>query len=330
MIEENIRPKCIMDENAVLHKKDMEKLFRHRNLFEEIACPACESSCSNFAFEKDAFTFVTCSDCETVFVNPRPTPNLLADFYMTSESFKHWNDEIFPASEEYRRKEIFSPRATRVAELCEKNKVGTNIIVDVGAGFGTFCEEIKKKNIFDYVYAVEPSHDLAKTCHKKGIDVIEKPIEDVDLGNINVITNFELIEHLYSPKNFLMACEKALPKGGMIILTTPNIKGFDMSELRQLSDHIAGPNHLNYFHAQSLGMLMERCGFEVVESFTPGKLDAEIVRKKILTGDLDVPVNGFLNQVLIEKWDTLGDSFQEFLSENGLSSHLWMVAKKMI
>lgn len=328
MKESNIRPEHLMIENKKLHNEDVGKLISQKHRFIEINCPACESKSYHFLYEKNDFTFVICEECETVFINPRPSYEMLTEFYATSKSIKHWNSRIFPASEELRRTQIFTPRAVKVIELCKKHNTATKVLLDVGAGFGTFCEEIKKMTVFNKVIAVEPSHDLAETCCIKGIDTIQKPIEEVDLDEIDIITNFELIEHLYWPKDFLFSCGKALSEGGLLILTTPNIKGFDLLMLGKLSDNIGGPNHLNYFHPKSLSYLLDSCGFEVVEFITPGKLDAELVRKKILTGELEVSCNSFLKQVLVDQWETTGDSFQRFLADNKLSSHLWMVAKK--
>lgn len=71
------------------------------------------------------------------------------------------------------------------------------------------------------------------------------------------------------------------------------------------------------------------CGFEVVEILTPGKLDAELVRKKILRDDSGIFLNRpFIRHILVDKWKSLGNSFQRFLADNNLSSHLWVVAKK--
>ena len=328
MKEKNIRPDCLMHENAKLHAEDVQKLLKYRDEFTEIPCPACESRRYKIVFEKDSFTFVRCMRCETIFINPRPTSNMLAEYYKTSKSIKHWNDKIFPASENFRRNQIFVPRAKRVFELCRKYKVSTKVLLDVGAGFGTFCEEVQKLDIFDKIIAVEPSPDLAQTCRQKGLDVVEKPIEKVNLQEVSVIVNFELIEHLYSPINFLIACERAISRGGLLILTTPNIKGFDLLILGRLSNNIAVPNHLNYFHPKSLSHMLQRCGFEIVELITPGKLDAELVRKKILSNELDISNRPFLKHILIDKWKTTGQAFQNFLIDNKLSSHLWIVGRK--
>lgn len=127
-----------------------------------------------------------------------------------------------------------------------------------------------------------------KKCEQKDIEVIAKPVEKVWIEGVDVITSFELIEHLYSPEDFLRSCNKCLNDEGLFVCTTPNIKGFDLLTLGKLSDNIAGPNHLNYFHSDSSKILLERCGFKVTETFKPGKLDAELVRKKVLSNELDI------------------------------------------
>lgn len=329
MKEEDIRPEKLMAENERLHAEDLQQLLKHSSEFIEIPCPACESRDWHLKFLKSNFNFVECAKCSTVFINPRPTHRLLAEYYTNSKSIKHWNDSIFPASENARREQIFIPRAKRVIDLCKKFNVISDVIVDVGAGFGSFAEEVKKLDVFKKVIAIEPSPDLAATCRRKGLEVIESTVEEANLNGANVITNFELIEHLYWPKDFLLASKKLLSKGGIFIITTPNIKGFELLTLGSLSENIGGPEHLNYFHPDSLSYLLKSCGFEIIEVLTPGKLDAELVRKKILSGALDISTCPFLRHILIDQWENAGEAFQQFLAENKLSSHLWIVARKI-
>ena len=177
MREQDIRPGYLMQENAELHAADVRKLLVRRESFEEVPCPACLSTRYEELFEKKGFHFVICTDCDTLFTNPRPTRRMLDEFYTTAQSVKHWNDRIFPPSEDARRTQIFTPRAKRVVELTRKYGVPTRTLLDVGAGFGTFCEEISKLGVFERVIAVEPSYDLASTCRLKGLEVIESPIE---------------------------------------------------------------------------------------------------------------------------------------------------------
>ena len=72
------------------------------------------------------------------------------------------------------------------------------------------------------------------------------------------------------------------------------------------------PNHINYFNIKSLSLLLNNSGFEVLEVLTPGKLDAELVRKKILNDEYDISNNPFLKNILIDEWASLGDEFQKF------------------
>lgn len=330
--EKDIRPASLMTREFKLFERDIKGLLKYKKDFVNIPCPACGKSSHKVLFKKEHFNFVQCIQCKTIFINPRPSSKILSDFYTKSESIKYWNEKIFPASEDVRRHQIFIPRVERVIELCKKYNIPAKTLLDVGAGFGTFCQEFEKSDFFGKVLALEPSPGLAKTCRNKGLNTIEKSVEDLkpdEIGEVNVITAFELIEHLFCPENFLSSCAKLLCKRGILIITTPNIKGFDLLVLEKLSDNIRGPNHLNYFHPESLKTLLRRSGFETVNVQTPGKLDAAIVRKKILNGELKVFNQPFLKEVLIEQWEKLGSVFQQFLSDNTLSSHLWIVARKM-
>lgn len=328
MKEQDIRPEELYRENTKLHGGDVEGILFQKGKFEKINCPACEANRFQTIFEKDGFTFVSCTDCETIFVNPRPSYEMLRRYNILSKSMKHWNDQVFPASQNYRKHNIFIPRAQKIVALCKNYNVDPSVLIDVGAGFGDFCRVIKKLDFFAKVIAIEPSPDRANACRKYGVDVIEKQVEDCKLEQVSVVTNFELIEHLYWPKDFILSIAQLLPVGGIFIFTTPNIKGFDLLTLGELSNTVVAPQHINYFHPKSLSHLLKNCGFEIVEILTPGKLDAELVRKKILNGEFDVSGQPFLKQILVSQWESTGEVFQNFLAENCLSSHMWVVARK--
>lgn len=329
--ESDIRPNHLMQGQAAAYAADIHGLLQHKGDFVHVPCPACQAENGRKAFEKYELTYMVCLDCGTMYINPRPTPAILDTYYATSENYQYWNKYIFPASQEARRKKIFRSRAERIADICRRNNIKNGVLLEVGAGFGTFCEEIQRLEIFRRVIAVEPTPDLAETCRRKGIEVIEKPIEQVRLENdtVDVVANFEVIEHLFSPRDFLHSCASVLSPGGLLVITCPNVRGFDILVLQDGSDSV-DTEHLNYFHPASLSHLVEQCGFEVLEVLTPGKLDAELVRNKILGGEFDVSSQPFLKQILIDEWERVGDSLQKFLAENMLSSHMWLIGRKQI
>jgi 2-polyprenyl-3-methyl-5-hydroxy-6-metoxy-1,4-benzoquinol methylase/ribosomal protein S27E len=328
--EMEIRPDALMKGQAEAVAVDIEWLRARRGQFVLVDCPACASDRREAAFQKAGFEYVNCLECGSIYVCPRPAPDVLADFYASSKNYAYWNKHLFPASEEARREKIVKPRVARLADIFRRNGVIPRRLMEVGAGFGTFCEEALHGRLCQQILAVEATPELAQTCRDRGIDVIEGPFENVDgvaAESTDAIVAFEVLEHLFSPRDFFIKSWALLAPRGVLIVTCPNIRGFDLVVLGSLSatiDH----EHLNYFHPRSIMRLASECGFDTLEILTPGKLDAELVRKKVLSNELDLQGQPFLMQVLIDEWNTAGPAFQQFLSDHLLSSHMWLVAQK--
>ena len=328
--ENDIRPSELMEKQKMYLTIDNGRLLSKYEDFVSVCCPACNSKKSEYKFKLNGMKYEQCQECETMYINPRPPADVLGWFYEHSPNYEYWNSVVFPASEESRRERIFVPRVDRMLDLLNKYKVQKNSLLEIGPGFGTFCEEAISRNIFKRVVAVEPNKGLAETCRKKGIEVFEKPVEEIDLDEqdlFDVVANFEVLEHLVSPYEFLEASYKCLKPGGILMLTCPNGKGFDVETLVKDSDTV-DHEHLNYFNPKSIEILFNRIGFDVLEVTTPGVLDADLVRNKILSGDFDVSNQPFLKRVLLDEWEQLGEPFQDFLTNNGLSSNMWIVAIK--
>lgn len=329
--ESEIRPSETREESKIRDIIDTGRLLTRRSEFIEVSCPACQKSSYNFNFHKNQLRYLECDSCKTLYVSPRPTPEILSWFYSNSATYQFWNKVVFPASEGKRREKIFKPRVERILEICKRNSIKPDSLLEVGCAFGTFCEEMKGTGFFDRILGIEATSELAKTCRQKGIEVKEGLIEDIDFPvneKFSVVANFEVIEHLFEPKHFLEKCFGLLDQKGILVLTCPNIDGFDMKVLGSNAPSI-DHEHLNYFSPDSIRILMEKVGFKILEISTPGNLDAEIVRKKIITGEFNVDEQPFLKEILINNWKSLGEPFQQFLAANCLSSNMWVVAQKI-
>jgi 2-polyprenyl-3-methyl-5-hydroxy-6-metoxy-1,4-benzoquinol methylase len=334
LTENEIRPEALMAEQERLFALDIARLMTHKVNFIEVPCPACNATRYQQVLQKEGMAFVRCDDCQTLYANPRPTEEQMEDYYRHSKNYQYWSEFIFPASEAVRREKIFKPRVSLVLDICRRFNVPTQTLLEVGAGFGLFGEEVVKTGLFKTVIAVEPTPYLAQDCRKRQLTVIEKPVEQIEktalletCGKIDVIANFEVIEHLFSPRAFLLNCAELLDTGGILIITCPNSKGFDIVTLAEKSSAV-DVEHLNLFTPHSLAMLLEDCGFEVLEKQTPGKLDAELVRKQLLTEELATKQHPFLKQLLVDEWEEKGKAFQDFLTQNLLSSNMLLVGRK--
>ena len=125
---------------------------------------------------------------------------------------------------------------------------------------------------------------------------------------------------------YINQIKKITKKNGLIIFTCPNGEGFDVRILLKNSNTI-DHEHLNYFNPHSIKILLERLKLKVIEIFTPGQLDVDIVKNfkdKAKNYKLN---NFFFNVILDKKNKDLASNFQKFLINNKLSSNMWVVAK---
>ena len=322
MKEESVRPSELMQKNAILEAQDAQDLLTCQP-FVEVACPSCGAQ-GEHIFSKLGYHFLECG-CKMIFVNPRPTGKQLYDYYASARHVAHWANEIMPIVENERRRSIFLPRVNKVLDLINVYDLRHDCIWDIGAGTGIFCEELIKTRVFREVRAVEMSPDSVRKCRMKDVPVIESPLEGVKYSNcVNILTAFEVIEHVFDPQIFLKTCHHLLDESGVLIMSTPNVQGFDMSILMEDSPNICAPAHLNYFCPDSIKRLLRACNFTVIDLCTPGQLDVDIVRNAT-----PEHLDRFVKVLLFDRWSKeWGEILQEFLSNNLLSSHMLVVARK--
>lgn len=326
LTEGELCPPSLLAEQEAAYARDVARL-RARGELGAVTCPACGRDEPEAGIDKDGFTWTRCGGCRTLYMNPRPSPAALAEHYATSEAYRLWAERIFPASEDVRREKVQRPRLARLLDLCARHDVEPGTLLEIGPGFGTFAALAREG--FARVIAVEPTPDLAAACRARGVETVPLRIEDAAraLPPADAVAAFEVIEHIHDPAGVVAACRERLRPGGLLLLTCPNAAGFDIATLGALSPAV-DPEHLNLFTPQGLRTLVERCGFTVLEVTTPGRLDAEFVREAVLRGDLDLSGQPMLRRTLVDEWDELGEPFQRYLADNGLSSHMWLAARR--
>lgn len=318
----------LMQENA--YKNDLVRLHRRLDEFVSTPCPACGGQSANYHFEKYRCKFLECKACSTIFMSPRPTPEVMDDYYSNSENYTIWNKYIFPKSEANRREKICRPNLDRIIVECRKRGLDKPAFLEVGPGFGTFSALANDSGYFGNVSVVERTPSMADACRAKGLHVIESALEDVPhdfFEAADVIACFEVIEHIFEPINFLSGISRMLKPSGLFVFTCPNGKGFDTEMLRDASPSV-DTEHVNLFNPQSIAVLLNRAGFDVMSVETPGQLDVELVRRSVLENKTYLKDNPFWRTLFIEKFDTMGADFQHFLIKHNLSGNMRVIARK--
>jgi len=324
--EEDIRKREVLDRYLELVRDDVGKIFGDFSLFQQIPCPACRGTNHRKEFEKLRFHYVSCMDCETLFVNPRPRADLLDQFYVESLSTHFWINDFFKPMVAARQEKIFRPRAENLARRFGPDPEWT--VGDVGAGFGLFLIELRKIWPRSRMVAIEPSPEQAEICRSHGLEVFECTIEEVQCEShtFDLLVAFELIEHLYAPALFINKVWNLLKPGGWFLITTLNVQGFDIQVLWEHSKAIYPPHHLNFFNPDSLSVLLTHYGFHVEEVTTPGQLDYDIVEGMILREGADV--DRFWKLVARKSTPMVKQDLQKWISQSLLSSHMNILARR--
>lgn len=320
MKESEIRPEELFNKYLDLSTQDGQLL--DRNEFVEISCPSCGEDKSPVSFVKNDYSYKVCQACNNLFCSPRPNEEQLKYLYSESKSSAYWSKEFFPAVCEARKEKLFKPKAKKIKELLSLRNIKINTLCDIGAGHGLFLEEISKTLEEVNLFAIEPDLNSAKICEGKGIEVLNKTVENSSewSDKFDFVISSEVIEHVYDPQVFIAGLHSLLKEDGYLLITGLGYEGFDILTLQADSKAVTPPHHLNFFSIKGFEQIFSKAGFSKFDIWTPGKLDVDIVLNSNT-------LNPFFN-ALKDRGDDALKEFQDFLVKYKLSSHVWILAQK--
>ena len=189
-----------------------------------------------------------CKKCGFVFAKKIPSDKELEEHYkgygrndyLSPITIKRYN-ELLNTFEEFRK---------------------TNKILDVGCGIGYFLEVAKERG-WD-VYGTEYTDEAIQICSSKGINMQKGILSSGNYQNeeFDIITSFEVIEHINNPIDELTNFYKVLRKGGLVYLTTPNFNSLLRYRLKSEYNVICYPEHLSYYTPKTLKKLFTCVDFK--------------------------------------------------------------------
>jgi len=108
-------------------------------------------------------------------------------------------------------------------KIAEKFINKNESILDVGCGSGLFLASHTKKT--NNLFGLEFNDEAIKKCTELGIKVEHKLIEEYSKENLekhDVVTSFQVLEHVYDINGFISDNLKVLKKNGKLIIGVPN------------------------------------------------------------------------------------------------------------
>jgi SAM-dependent methyltransferase len=159
-------------------------------------------------------------------------------------------------------------------------------VVDFGCWTGFVAKELKERGC--YVAGIEIDPQAAEEARSVCDQVIVADLDNIDLSQAlggekyDVGLFGDVLEHLKEPARLLVQMRELLSPGGYIVASVPNIAHisirlmllqgrFDYADTGILDD-----THLKYYTRQSIGDLLEACGYIVdVMGWTENRLSEE-------------------------------------------------------
>lgn len=222
------------------------------------SCMLCGSEHLKQLADYSRHGLVRCRECGMVFMQQIPTEDELNTFYARySYSQDPWISQIT-----IRRYHELLDRFEPYRKL--------NRILDVGCGAGSFLKVAKERGW--EVVGTEYSPAAVALCEKKGIQMFQGPLSAAKAADasFDVITSFEVIEHIHSPHNDLGQIVRMLRRGGLHYCTTPNFNALARYWLKADYNVIGYPEHLTYYTPKTLNKAMEMHGLRKIACWSDG------------------------------------------------------------
>lgn len=295
-------------------KNNKEAVDKNHGWKERNCCPLCGSSNRSFQFEKFGMSLYQCLDCEIGYFDSVPINT--NDVYSADHAL---NDAqtAYLNNKNYRMERFAKERLDLI-----KNNIGmetNNVnILDVGCGTGWFLEAAKERGYS--VFGLELGEELSRfTAERLDIIVYNLELEqlEVDTG-FDVITMFDLIEHVKNPLQQIQAAKNLLNEGGIILIFTPNFDSVAIQTMKEKSNLIMPAEHLTYFTKKSIDKLAELADMNLTYFVTKG------IDIGDLKGYFDYTGNLNLEEACMELYDVI----QPVIDHSNSGNHLRCILKR--
>jgi 2-polyprenyl-3-methyl-5-hydroxy-6-metoxy-1,4-benzoquinol methylase len=230
-------------------------------------CPACLGHRTSLHLRKDSYRVHRCSSCELLFVHPQPSKEELEKLYSAA---------YFGRGGKY---DAALPRYDDPNWLNDEGKVAIikrwrsgGSLLDVGCAVGGFLA-VAREHGFE-VEGVELAPYAAEQARARlQVNVINSDIYSADLASesYDVITMWDVIEHLSDPNVALDRIFKALRPGGLLAFSTGDASSAWARLMGKRWPLLTPPQHLYFFSQRSISELLGRHRLSVKEIRHQGK-----------------------------------------------------------
>jgi len=232
-----------------------------------LACNLCGGVEHTRLFRKRDFELVRCAGCGLAFIVNPPRADELAGLYSAAADYH--GALLDPADPGFAAMRGIARQHVKMLRRSVSAPHGLRLL-DIGCSSGLFLDAARAAGC--EVVGAELSADTAAFARSHfGLEVDTGDWREGGYadGSFDVITLFDVIEHLPDPLGELSAIRRLLKPGGLLLQSTPNIDGlfprlsYALANRLDYWPHPEPPYHLYQFSDRTLAELTERAGYEV-------------------------------------------------------------------
>ena len=193
---------------------------------------------------------VKCKNCGLIYVNPRSKQRLIVNEYSQEE--RTYLQDARARTDSFKR----SLRVIR--EYQQSGRV-----LDVGCAAGFFLKAAREAGF--EVGGVEPNKWLAAWGKKNlSLNIFPWPFERTSFpaNYFDLVTFWDVLEHLTDPLRALIRTNKVLKKGGVVVVNYPDI-GSWLARVMGRNWWFVVSGHLYYFTPKTMAMMLKKAGFRL-------------------------------------------------------------------
>lgn len=230
------------------------------NNIECVNCNLCGSNECTLFKELNGYRLVKCKHCTLVYLNPRLTQQQI-----NKECSAKYHIERLLGREPKLEKEIeeeIDGNFAIVGEIIKKFGNKGNLL-DIGCSAGFFIAGLKRYG-WD-VTGTDISEWAVKFAKQRlSLNVFKGSIEDIKFDKqFDVITMYQILEHLPDPLRSLKKVSKILTENGTLVIKGPNLASFDRIWHGKNWRGYTDQGHLYYFTPKTYRMILEKAGFSL-------------------------------------------------------------------
>jgi SAM-dependent methyltransferase len=242
---------------------------------ETTPCPLCGDTDHALLFTtKDRlcgipgeFRLVRCDRCSLIYLSPRPIPDAMDEYYPQGyDPFLLQKLEDLPPALRLSVRYGLRKRCRLVLRHRTRGR-----LLDVGCATGHFLAEMRQYPGWE-VTGVEPSASAAEFARQAyGISVHQSDLASARFpsGSFDVVTLWDVFEHLYDPLAILTEISRILIPAGVLILRMPSLDSWDARVFGRYWAGLDSPRHLAVFSRRTAARILAMAGFNV-RSFRTG------------------------------------------------------------